>query len=202
MNYKVPKEIPVLFHNNSTYDYHSILKKLAKEFEGKFKCLAENTEKYITFSVTIKSDKKITYKIKFIISFRLLPTSLSSLNGNLSNRRNGDKYTDCKSYHDYMSVKDDKLIFKCFECKRHYKKYFNKNLIKRFANAHNFCDGDINKFIKEIFIHINTLTARKNFMKYFYMIKNLLTVAWIWKTLQTFIIDLLKEYLNTSIMKI
>ena len=57
LRYKIPKEIPVVFHNASTYDYHFIIKELAKEFEGNFECLGKNTEKYITFSVPIK--KKI-----------------------------------------------------------------------------------------------------------------------------------------------
>ena len=47
LRYKIPKEIPVVFHNSSTYDYHFIIKELAKEFEGEFECLGENTEKYI-----------------------------------------------------------------------------------------------------------------------------------------------------------
>ena len=52
----MPKEIPVVFHNSSTYDYHFIIKDLAKEFEGQFECLGENTEKYINFSVPIKKE--------------------------------------------------------------------------------------------------------------------------------------------------
>ena len=60
LRYKTPKEIPVVFHNGSTYDYHFIIKNLAEEFEGEFECLGENTEKYITFSVPIK--KEITKK--------------------------------------------------------------------------------------------------------------------------------------------
>ena len=39
LRYKIPKEIPVVFHNGSTYDYHFIIKELAKEFEGEFECL-------------------------------------------------------------------------------------------------------------------------------------------------------------------
>ena len=54
LRYKAPKEIPVVFHNGSTYDYHFIIKELVKEFEGNFDCLGENTEKYITFSVPLK----------------------------------------------------------------------------------------------------------------------------------------------------
>ena len=64
LQYKVPKEIHIVFHSGSTYDYHFIIKQLAEDFKGQFKCSAENTEKYITFSVPIKKDdisKKITY---------------------------------------------------------------------------------------------------------------------------------------------
>ena len=60
LRYKVPKEIPIVFHNGSTYDYHFIIKDLVKEFEGNFDCLGENTEKYITFSLPLK--KKIFNK--------------------------------------------------------------------------------------------------------------------------------------------
>ena len=34
LRYKTPKEIRVVFHNGSTYDYHFITKQLAKEFDG------------------------------------------------------------------------------------------------------------------------------------------------------------------------
>ena len=54
LRYKTPKEIPIVFHNGSTYDYHFIIKVLVKEFDGNFECLGENTEKYITFLVPIK----------------------------------------------------------------------------------------------------------------------------------------------------
>ena len=87
LRYKIPKEIPVVFHNGCTYDYHFITKELAEEFEGEFECLGENTEKYITVSVPIKNgitkmdkdgnDKivNISYKIKFIDSFRFMASS-------------------------------------------------------------------------------------------------------------------------------
>ena len=84
LSYKIPKEIPIVFHNGSTYDYYFIIKELVKEFEGNFECLGENTEKYITFSVSIKKkienkDIEITYKIKFIDRVRFMATSLSKL---------------------------------------------------------------------------------------------------------------------------
>ena len=63
---------------------------------------AENTEKYITFSVSIKK-----YKLKFIGSFRFMSTSLSSLVNNLSDGLHSDKCADCGSCLDYMTVKDN-----------------------------------------------------------------------------------------------
>ena len=38
LNYKIPKEIPAVFHNGSTYDYHFIIKQLAREFKDYFHC--------------------------------------------------------------------------------------------------------------------------------------------------------------------
>ena len=122
-----------------------IIKEIAKEFEGEFECLGENTEKYITFSVPIKKeitkkDKngkdmiiKISYKIKFIDSFRFMSTSLSDLVDNLSEGLY--KCTDCKLHLDYMSIKDNQLTFRCFRCKKNHEKDFNKDLTKRFANT-------------------------------------------------------------------
>ena len=87
LRYKVPKDISLVFHNGSTYDYHFIIKKLAEEFAGEFECLGENPEKYINFSVPLKKEnyngKKITCKLKFINSYRFMSSSLSNLVDNL-----------------------------------------------------------------------------------------------------------------------
>ena len=148
-----------MFHNGSTYYYHFRIKELAEEFEGEFECLGENTEKYITFSVPIKkettkkdkngNDKitKISYKIKFIDSYRFMSTSLSSLVNNLSEEVHNDKCTNCKSCLDYMTTKDEQLTFRCFSCKKNYEKDLNKELIQRLKNIYEFCNGDLNKFI-------------------------------------------------------
>ena len=50
----LPKNIPIVFHNGSDYDYHFIMKELAEEFKKQFTCLGENTDKYTTFTVPIK----------------------------------------------------------------------------------------------------------------------------------------------------
>ena len=127
-----------------------------KEFVGNFECLGENTEKYITFSVPIKKEIKnknkiieITYKIKFIDSFRFMSTSLSKLVDNLSEGLHNNRCVDCKSYLDYMITKTGakRLIFRCYSCKKNYEKDFNKELIERFANMYESCNGLLNKFI-------------------------------------------------------
>ena len=83
LRYKIPREIPVVFHNGFTYDYYFIINQLETEFKGKFDCLGENTEKYITFSAPIykknDNDEIIINKLKFIDSFRFMSASLSSL---------------------------------------------------------------------------------------------------------------------------
>ena len=122
LRYKVIKEIPVVFHNSSTYDYHFIIKELVKEFESNFDCLGENTEKYITFSVPLKKkienkNLEITCKIKFIDSFRFMSSSLSKLVDNLSEGIHNNKCADCKSNLDYIKTKNEKLILECYNCK-------------------------------------------------------------------------------------
>ena len=167
LRYRIPKETPIVFHNGSTYDYQFIIKELVKEFNGNFECLGENTEKYITFSVPLKKEIKnknqiieVTYKIKFIDSYKFMSTSLSKLVDNLSEGLHNNRCVDCKSCLDYMKTKDEKLIFRCFSCKKNYEKNFNKELMERFANIYEFCNGDLNKFI---------LLLRKGVYSYEYM---------------------------------
>ena len=170
LRYKIPKEIQVVFHNGSTYDYHFIIKELAEIFEGEFECLGENTEKYITFSVPIK--KETTKKDKddndeitkilliFIDSYRFMSTLLSNLVNKFSEGVQNYKCTNCKSCLDYMTTEDEQLILRCFRCKKNYEKDFNKELIQRFTNIYEFCNGHINKFI---------LLLRKGVYPYQYM---------------------------------
>ena len=39
----VPKEIPIVLHNDLNYDFQIIIKELAEEFNRQFECLGENT---------------------------------------------------------------------------------------------------------------------------------------------------------------
>ena len=117
LNYKIVKEIPVLFYNGSAYNYHFIIKYLARKFKGNFECLGENTEKYISFTVPFKkviNDKEIKYRIRISDSCRFMHDSLSNLVDNLSELKIKEIDSDA--------------------------------LIKRFYNTYQLSKNDINKF--------------------------------------------------------
>ena len=87
-------------------------------------------EKYITFPVPIKKEvnnydgkkKTITYKLKFIDSFRFMPTSLSELVDNTSGIFNSIECKSCiekikiNSECCFVGLKNNRLIYKCKEC--------------------------------------------------------------------------------------
>ena len=117
LNYKVPKEIAIIIHNAS-YDAHFILNQLTIEFKGEVNCIGDNMEKYITFSGPINKEcdngKKVTYKLKFIDSFRFMPTSLSELVDNTSEINKKEcktcmKRKNIKSECKFNELKGDKL---------------------------------------------------------------------------------------------
>ena len=117
LNYEIVKEVPVLFHNGSVYDYYFIINYLGREFKGNSECLGENTEKYINFTVPFKkviNDKEIKHRIRISDSCRFMQDSLSNLVDNLSE----------------LKIKE----------------IDNDVLIKRFYNTYQLSKNDINKF--------------------------------------------------------
>ena len=109
-----------------------MLNQLAIEFKIELNCIGDNMEKYITFSVPIKKEvinnngdkKTIKYKLKFIDSFRFMSTSLSELVDNTSEIFKSKECISCierikinsKCY--FVGLKDERLIYKCKECKK------------------------------------------------------------------------------------
>ena len=98
-----------------------------------------------------------------------MSSSLSKLVDNLSEGIHNNKCADCKSNLDYVKTtakpsslehKNEKLILECYNCKQRYRKKFNKELIKRYASAYEFCNNDLNKFV---------LLLRKGVYPYEYM---------------------------------
>ena len=48
LNYKVPKDIPIIIHNAS-YDTHFVINQLAEEFKGELNCIGDNMENISLF---------------------------------------------------------------------------------------------------------------------------------------------------------
>ena len=90
LKYKVPNFIPIILHNLAGYDSHLFIKKLAGN-SGKLTCIANNEEKYISFSKEIKVDEfekegktyEVKRKLRFIDSFKFMGSSLKDLTDNL-----------------------------------------------------------------------------------------------------------------------
>jgi len=88
-NYRIPKFIPVIFYNLSNYDAHLFIKKIfIKNPKERLECIPNNEEKYISFSKEIVlchitdeegERKPVKREIRFIDSFRFMPTSLDAL---------------------------------------------------------------------------------------------------------------------------
>ena len=154
LRYKVPKEIPIVFHNGSSYDCHFIMKQSAKEFKGQFEYLGENTEKYVTFSVPMKKEldnrKTRTYQLKFIDSYRFIQSKLSDLVDNLSGIFNKE-YKWCierkkiKSEWDYIGFRSNRLNYKCKECGTRFSKLISE-AVRNFPITYKFCKGYHKKF--------------------------------------------------------
>ncbi|XP_035232762.1 uncharacterized protein LOC118204561 [Stegodyphus dumicola] len=76
---KVPHFLPVIFHNLSGYDAHLFIKELAID-DRNLNVIAENTEKYISFSKKVKG----RFSVRFLDSFRFMASSIEKLSGNLT----------------------------------------------------------------------------------------------------------------------
>ena len=95
LKYKIPKHIPIVFHNLSGYDAHLFIRQLGEKFQRKdIGVIAENKEKYISFNVKVDvqlemNGKPVTKKIelRFIDSFRFMASSLDKLASNLSDNQ-------------------------------------------------------------------------------------------------------------------
>ena len=120
--------------------------------------LRRKYRKYITFLAPTKkevpdddnSKKKKTYKLKFTDSYRFMQCKLSDIVGNLSKVTKKEclecmKRKKIKSECEFIGFKNDRLHYKCKECKKICSKS-KDGLIKKFPHIYKFCNGDLNKF--------------------------------------------------------
>lgn len=76
LNYQIAHFIPIVFHNLSGYDSHFLIIDLVKQFEGQVSVIPINKEKYISFSKEVKGTR---IKLRFLDSFKFLPSSIDKL---------------------------------------------------------------------------------------------------------------------------
>ena len=138
-------EIPIIFHNGSTYDNHFIISELATQFD-RLECIGENSEKYISFKASlIKEDenKDVTYKLKFIDSIRFMMDSLDNITNNLSELNKCKNCSEkCNNYKRHNNV----LIYQCKKCNKKSYKSINTS-IERFNNTYAFYNNGLDKFL-------------------------------------------------------
>ena len=76
LDFKIPKFIPVIFHNLAAYDSHLFVKNLGKS-EGEISCIPNSEENYISFNKEIVVDtfinkegetKEVKRELRFIDS--------------------------------------------------------------------------------------------------------------------------------------
>ena len=71
LKYTTQRDIPVVIHNDSNYDFHLMIKELAEEFRSEIHCIPEDKEKYKTLSIPIMyrtvKDYEIPYNLRFIV---------------------------------------------------------------------------------------------------------------------------------------
>src|SRR6056300_692760 len=103
LNYKIPKHIPVIFHNLAGYDAHLFVKNLGVS-QGKIDCIPNNEEKYISFKKEIIVDQfinkegkqcNVKREIRFLDSFKFMASSLDKLSANLKK----EDLKNMKSFH-------------------------------------------------------------------------------------------------------
>ena len=91
LRYKIPSYIPVVFHNLSGYDAHLFIRELGAHTSD-MEVIAKNKEDCISFSIKVPVEKYIDkngeekdklIELRFIDSFKFMPSSLDSLTKNL-----------------------------------------------------------------------------------------------------------------------
>ena len=106
---------------------------MSEEFEGKFECLEENVEKYITFSVSI--DKK---------NWKWYDNNMQNLTNNLTQGLHKSEFKDFKSCLEYANVEDGLVVSQFVDCNKDYEKEgkrSRRSLAKRFGNTKKFCQS-------------------------------------------------------------
>lgn len=121
LRYETQKDIPVVTHNGSNYDFHPLITELAKEFRSNMRCIPEDKQKCISISIPIKikreDDKFTRYNLKFIDSAKFMTGSLDTHVNNLSELYNC-RCEDKKKQSVKVKCKKDTVLTRCRTCRK------------------------------------------------------------------------------------
>lgn len=78
LNYRLPKFVPIFFHNLSGYDCHLFIKQLG-ELPGTIKIIPKTKENYVSFTKFVRVNEEEYFQLRFVDSFKFLSTSLNKL---------------------------------------------------------------------------------------------------------------------------
>ena len=126
LRYKIPRYIPIVFHNLSSYDMHLFIRELGKKFDsGSIGVITESKEKHISFNVDVVVGmyedmwgriKKKKIQLRFMGSIRFMASSLDSLPRNLVGE-NGIMCNQCKSETELTHINENYIAHgMCTRC--------------------------------------------------------------------------------------
>ena len=148
LKYKNPKFTPIFFHNQKGYDSHLFVKNLGKS-EGIITCIANNEEKYISFSKhiqvgtytiivkkegkNVEEEKPIYNELRFLDSAGFMKSSLASLVKNLA--ANPEKLIHTKStFRDKTALVSRKSIYP-YDLMNSFEKFSERDNFPRKINS-------------------------------------------------------------------
>ena len=159
LRYSIQRNIPVVFHNGTNYDFNLIINELAKEVRSELQCILLNGEKFMSFFIPIKKNtyanskntkkKLLTYNLSFIDSARHMNESLSALVDNLSglNKCKCEKPSFENIKTTYKEINNEYIVnTSCKAC------LWRKGLklsviIANFPNTFKLCRSSVEKFL-------------------------------------------------------
>ncbi|XP_033761654.1 uncharacterized protein LOC117343421 [Pecten maximus] len=182
INYQYRGRIPVVFHNLREYDSHLIMQAIGKIKNKEIKCIPNNMEKYISFSLGC---------MDFIDSFQFLQTSLDKLMENLA-KEGAEKFEHMSQYFgtDNLDLFLQKQVFPYDYCDGPHR--FEESELPPIEAFHSSLSGE--RITQQAYEHAQRVWERfeiQNLGKYsdMYVISDVLGLADVFENFRNLCLD-------------